>query len=189
MAGPLQPRFPTVVRILARALACASLAVPIVATAQGSGAQGAGVAGPGEGIAVAIVEFANQDTAGEDGERTASHAARVRDFSGLLGRTLAARGRFKVVALPCPGAGCPSAGTTFQEVLQEARGSGAKLLVHGGIHKMSTLVQWGAVEAVDVERGQPVLERSFSFRGDTDEAFRRAAEFIARYFEALPAAR
>jgi len=56
----------------------------------------------------------------------------------------------------------------------------ARLLVYGGIHKMSTLIQWGSVQVVDVQRKELLLNRLFSFRGDTDEAFRRAANFIGQ---------
>ncbi len=62
-----------------------------------------------------------------------------------------------------------------------ARATGARLLVCGGVHKMSTLVQWGKLHVVDLAADRLLLDRNFSFRGDSDEAFRRAAEFVARY--------
>ena len=40
----------------------------------------------------------------------------------------------------------------------------------GGIHKMSTLVQWAKAEVIDLRSGQIVLDRLFTFRGDTDQA-------------------
>jgi hypothetical protein len=43
---------------------------------------------------------------------------------------------------------------------------------------MSTLVQWGEVEIVDVENNRVLLRRIVSFRGDNDEAYRRAAFFV-----------
>jgi len=57
------------------------------------------------------------------------------------------------------------------------------VLVYGGIHKMSTLIQMGKVQAVDLASERLILDQSFSFRGDTDEAFRRAAQFVVRYLE------
>ena len=71
------------------------------------------------------------------------------------------------------------------DLVRAARQSGARLLVYGGIHKESTLVQWGKIEVLDLNKHQLVLNKNFSFRGDTDQAFRRAAAFMARYFEAL----
>jgi hypothetical protein len=43
---------------------------------------------------------------------------------------------------------------------------------------MSTLVQWAKVEAVDTKTGQALFDKLFTFRGDTDEAWRRAEAFI-----------
>jgi hypothetical protein len=60
----------------------------------------------------------------------------------------------------------------------EARRAGARLVVYGGIRKMSTLVQWGEVQLVDLDRNELLLRRTVTFRGDTDEAFRRAAVFV-----------
>jgi Protein of unknown function (DUF2380) len=51
-------------------------------------------------------------------------------------------------------------------------------VVYGGIRKMSTLVQWGDVELLDLENEKLLLKRIVSFRGDNDEAFSRAAAFV-----------
>jgi hypothetical protein len=48
---------------------------------------------------------------------------------------------------------------------------------------MSTLITWGSVQVVDVRQKQLLLSRLFSFRGDTDEAFRRAAKFISEILQ------
>ena len=65
------------------------------------------------------------------------------------------------------------------DLVAAAQNADAQLLVYGGIHKMSTLITWGSVQVVDVRQKQLLLNRLFSFRGDTDEAFRRAAKFIS----------
>jgi hypothetical protein len=44
---------------------------------------------------------------------------------------------------------------------------------------MSTLVQWAKAEVIDLRSGQIVLDKLFTFRGDTDQAWRRAEEFIS----------
>lgn len=64
------------------------------------------------------------------------------------------------------------------DLVAAARNADAQILVFGGIHKMSTFITWGSVQVVDVRQRQLLLSRLFSFRGDTDEAFRRAAKFI-----------
>ena len=50
----------------------------------------------------------------------------------------------------------------------------------GGIHKMSTLVQWAKVEIIDIAANRVVFDRLFSFRGDSDEAWKRAEAFVSR---------
>jgi hypothetical protein len=65
------------------------------------------------------------------------------------------------------------------DVFAAAQNADAQLLIYGGIHKMSTLITWGSVQIVDVRQRQMLFNRLFSFRGDTDEAFRRAAKFIS----------
>jgi hypothetical protein len=61
-----------------------------------------------------------------------------------------------------------------------ARQAGAKLMLFGGLHKMSTLVQWGRVELIDIDANRLLDERPLSFRGDDDQAWRRAADYVAQ---------
>lgn len=132
------------------------------------------------GPAVAVADFDNFDSAGESRERTAQHAARVDAFATLLRADLAAEARYRIVSLSCAAARCSPDTLPAADLLAAARQAGARLLVYGGIHKMSTLIQWAVVQAVDLQSGKLILDRRISFRGDTDEAFRRAAEFVAR---------
>jgi hypothetical protein len=64
-------------------------------------------------------------------------------------------------------------------------GPGADFLLVGRIHKMSTLVQWAKAEVIDLRSGQIVLDKLFTFRGDTDHAWRRAEEFISNELTTL----
>ena len=73
---------------------------------------------------------------------------------------------------------CSAGSIGADDLVSAAVKSDARLLVYGGIHKMSTLIQWGSVQVVDLQRKELLLNRLFSIRGDTDEAFRRAAKFI-----------
>ena len=41
-----------------------------------------------------------------------------------------------------------------------------RLVLYGGVHKMSTLVQWASVELIDVEANKLLDDRSLTFRGD-----------------------
>ena len=50
-------------------------------------------------------------------------------------------------------------------LLKAANATGADFLMVGGIHKMSTLVQWAKAEVIDLRTGQIVLDKLFTFRG------------------------
>jgi len=45
---------------------------------------------------------------------------------------------------------------------------------------MSTLVQWAKVSAIDVGTRRILFEKLYTFRGDNDEAWRRAETFVSR---------
>jgi hypothetical protein len=67
----------------------------------------------------------------------------------------------------------------------KARQAGARLLLFGGIHKMSTLIQWAKVQAVDLQTEKLVFDRLLTFRGDTDDAWRRTEVFVAEQMTTL----
>jgi hypothetical protein len=136
-------------------------------------------------VAAAIADFDNFDTSGEDAARTAEHAGRVNAFAALLRSDLTAQNKFKIVPLTCPNPPCSAARVPPNELMQAARQAGAKFLVYGGIHKESTLIQWGKIGVIDLENDKLVLNQNFSFRGDTGQAFQRAAAFIERYLNGL----
>jgi hypothetical protein len=145
----------------------------------------AGLLSPGRSLAVndnstavAVAGFDNLDTSGEAADRAAQHAVRVRDFANLLRDGLVGLDNFQVVRLQCEQPTCTAANLGADAIIATARRAGARLLIYGGIHKMSTLVQWGELQVVDLEREQLLLRRSFTFRGDSDEAFRHAVSFI-----------
>ena len=60
-----------------------------------------------------------------------------------------------------------------------ARKAGARLVVYGGIRKMSTLVQWGEIQLLDLEAEKLLMRRTVTFRGDNDAAYRHAANFVS----------
>ena len=47
-------------------------------------------------------------------------------------------------------------------------------------------MQIGVVQALDLQTDKLVLDQRITFRGDTDESFRRAAEFVADYLQKVP---
>jgi hypothetical protein len=137
-------------------------------------------AGALEPVSIAVLDFDYSDTSGEPQDQTAAHRARLEEFSALIRSALAGSGAYRVVAAACPAAPCSAKNYAPDELFAIARRAGAKLMLFGALHKMSTLVQWGRVELVDVEENRLLDERHLSFRGDDDRAFRRAADFVAQ---------
>jgi len=138
---------------------------------------GPGRAAAGVQVAVAVADFDYSDTSGEAVDQTAQHRDRIATFERLLRDSLAERD-YRVVRPACPLPACTAASMAPVDLVAAARQGGARYLVYGGIRKMSTLVQWGEVQLFDVAREQLVLRRTVTFRGDTDTAFRRAADFV-----------
>ena len=130
-------------------------------------------------IAVAVADFDYFDTSGEVVDQSAEHRARVASFAALLRDNLAGLGDYRVVTIECPDPPCTANSLSQDLFIAAARKAGARLVIYGGIRKMSTLVQWGEVQLFDVEREQLVMRRAVTFRGDTDTAFRRAADFVS----------
>ncbi|MES1149527.1 MAG: DUF2380 domain-containing protein, partial [Bradyrhizobium guangdongense] len=56
----------------------------------------------------------------------------------------------------------------------------AKVLIVGGIHKVSTLVQWARAVAIDLSTNRVLFSKLFTFRGDDDEAWQRAEAFVSQ---------
>jgi len=130
-------------------------------------------------IKLAIADFDYNDTSGETQDQTAAHAERLRNFTQLVDQQLSASGKYQVVALTCPKRPCSAGAMDAASLTDAARQSGARLLLYGGIHKMSTLVQFGKAQIADLETDQLVYDRTITFRGDDDTAWKRASEFLA----------
>ena len=132
-----------------------------------------------EPIALAVADFDYTDTSGEAADQGSAHAARLEQFVQSVRAELAGSGSYRVVTLACPKSPCSARSTDPATLIQAAQQSGARLLLYGGIRKMSTLIQFGKAQVVDLETDQLVFDRNISFRGDDDEAWKRAAEFLA----------
>jgi hypothetical protein len=131
-----------------------------------------------EPVSVAVADFDYTDTSGEITDQIEAHRARVATFGELVRDSLAAGGKYRVVRLDCPARACTAANMRPDDFVAQARRAGARLVVYGGIRKMSTLVQWGEVQVLDLDRNELLLRRTVTFRGDTDTAFHRAADFV-----------
>jgi Protein of unknown function (DUF2380) len=133
---------------------------------------------PATPLTVAVADFDFVDTSGEVADQSAEHQARVTAFAGLLRDNLGLQGEFRVLPFDCPDHPCTAASMPSADFIAAARRSGARLVVYGGIRKMSTLVQWGEIELLDLETDKVLLRRTVTFRGDSDTAYRRAALFV-----------
>jgi hypothetical protein len=134
-------------------------------------------------IPIAIADFGYNNIAGEPRDQTPAHQIRLKSFMASIRSDLAANGRYRVVAFSC-GEACADASATPAELAQRARSSGARLLLCGGIHKMSALVHWASVQVVDLDAGKIILDRVVTFRPDTDESWRRAEASITKKLQA-----
>ena len=129
---------------------------------------------------VAVADFDYRDTSGEVENQTTQHAERMRLFERRLRDRLAADSKFDLRRIDCKKQPCSAGSMSPDALIEAARHAGARLLIYGGIHKMSTLIQWGNVQVLDLRNKKLLLDRTFTFRGDTDKAFRKAAGFIAQ---------
>ncbi len=138
-----------------------------------------------EGAGIAVIDFDYVDTSGEERDQRKEHEARLDAFMRALRDDLAKRGSFRLVTPACTPNPCSLAGSTVSDLLAAAREAGADMLLIGGVHKMSTLVQWAKIEAIDTRTERAMFDKLFTFRGDTDDAWRRAEAFIANEIAAM----
>lgn len=129
-------------------------------------------------VPVVVTDFDYVDSSGEARDQRAEHEARLQTFMRAIRDDLARSGQYRIVALLCSQAPCPAAGPA--QLIKDARSSGARLLLYGGIHKESTLIQWMKVEAVELDTGKLVFDRLMTFRGDTDEAWAHSERFLIK---------
>jgi hypothetical protein len=96
----------------------------------------------------------------------------------LLRDHLAAQGDYRVVPIECPDPPCTATSLSQDVFIAAARKAGARLVVYGGIRKMSTLVQWGEIQLLDLEAEKLLMRQTVTFRGDNDAAYRHAANLV-----------
>jgi hypothetical protein len=131
-------------------------------------------------LVFAVAELEYIDTSGEVIDQSADHLRRRREFEASLRNDLAANGKLRSVDLNCPTNACSVGDLTTSQLIGKAQAAGADVLLVGSVQKMSTLVQWAKFDIIDVKARHVVFDRLVSFRGDNDEAWRRAEAFIAR---------
>ncbi|HBK05870.1 MAG TPA: hypothetical protein DDZ81_08380 [Acetobacteraceae bacterium] len=128
---------------------------------------------------LAVAEIQYIDSSGEVTDQSADHFRRLREFEASLRTDLAASGKARSGVLDCPPNACSVGDIDADRLLDKADAAGAARLLIGSVHKMSTLVQWAKFDIVDVKTRKVVFNRLVTFRGDSDQAWRRAESFIA----------
>lgn len=135
---------------------------------------------------VALAGFSYQDTSGEVRDQAQEHRARLEMVNRLVREKLESGGKFTIVGIECLSSDCAVVdGIAPAALAESAAKAGARYLVVGGVQKMSTLVQWARVGVLDLKERKSVLDRLYTFRGDTDDAWLHAALFVARNVNAL----
>ena len=129
---------------------------------------------------IALVDLDYRDTSGEPQDQSAEHAAYMQLFMKTLAEDLEASGKFVVVPIECDPTPCSVDQTDSQTLLAAAKRSGAKLMLYGGVHKVSTLIQFVKVQVIDVEQDKSLMSESMSFRGDDERAWLKLEKFLAK---------
>jgi Protein of unknown function (DUF2380) len=140
---------------------------------------------PAAAIPIAVVDFDYQDTSGEPIDQAAEHRARMAAFMSKLRADLRAGGKYAPVAIACANPPCTAGNMAPAALIAAAKKAGARLLLYGEVQKMSTLIQWGKMEVVDLADDRLVGDKMLTFRGDTDEAWRRAEAFLVQELRGL----
>ena len=132
------------------------------------------------------------DSSGEVADQRKDHERRLAAVRQTLAGELAARDVYAVVD---PAAIQAEIDATRERQylhacngceLRFARAVDADRVLTGHVRKVSSLVMALWVDIRDADSGRPILRKVLDFRGDNDQAWQRAALYLARELEQLP---
>jgi hypothetical protein len=145
------------------------------------------LAGAGQTLAaprLLILNFEILDTSNEPVDRGAEHERRLAMIHEKIADALDRRGLYQI-------ADNALLEDRIREILTHqylrncngceielAQQAGAEFVMRGKFNKISTLIGSMDIEIKRVATDRPVYIQNFGFRGDTDEAWMRAAEFF-----------
>ena len=132
-----------------------------------------------EPVTVATAGFDFVDTSGEMRDQTAEHDQRLQALDRTILDSLAAEKNLRTVPLDCVDK-CTVESAGVEALSRRAVEAGASHLLVGQVRKMSTLVGGVKFAVIDLDTNRPTCDRFLSYRGDTDEAWSRAAAFAAQ---------
>jgi hypothetical protein len=131
-------------------------------------------------VKVAVADFDYQDSSGEIRNQDSLHNTQLKALKAAIIAAVGKTAGDSAAALACGQAKCTADDMDEDVIAKAARADAAKYVVFGGVHKVSTLIQWGQIEVMDVATGKAVLTRTVTFRGDDDAAWRHAADYIGQ---------
>jgi hypothetical protein len=119
------------------------------------------------------------DTSGEPTDQASQHAGRLIGMAEGLATDLTHSGLYRATVISTDQLrnGCPSESVPC--LLKFAQAQGADAIFIGVVHKSSTLIMQLWARLVDARTGRDIYTRDLNFRGDNDEAWRRAEIFLA----------
>ncbi len=129
---------------------------------------------------VSVADFDFVDSSGEARDQTAQHEQRMKALKADIIAKINKSGHYEAAALPCGQPICSAGSLDQDSIAKAARGAHAKYVVFGGVHKVSTLIQFGQVGVMDGATGRSVLSRTITFRGDDEAAWQHASDFISQ---------
>ena len=132
-----------------------------------------------EVVTLATAGFDFIDTSGEMRDQTAEHDRRLAALDRIILDSLSGEKNLKTVPLGCKD-NCTLARSGLEALSKHAVAAGASHLLIGQVRKMSTLIGGVKFAVIDLGTNRPACDRFLSYRGDTDEAWSRAAVFAAQ---------
>jgi hypothetical protein len=131
-------------------------------------------------VKIAVADFDYQDSSGELRNQQAAHDAQLQALKAAIIDAVARTAGDTAAPLRCGQPKCAADDLDQDTIAKAAQAQNAQFVVFGGVHKISTLIQWGEIEVMDVSTGKAVLTRTVTFRGDDDAAWRHAAEYVGQ---------
>jgi hypothetical protein len=132
------------------------------------------------------------DSSGEVTDQRADHERRLAAVREILASELAAREVYAVVdASPIQAEIDATRERQYLHAcngceIRFAREVDADRVLTGHVRKVSSLIMALWVDIKDADSGRPVLREVLDFRGDTDQAWQRAALYLVGQLEQLP---
>jgi len=119
------------------------------------------------------------DTSGEPTDQASQHAEWRIGMAEGLATDLTHSGLYRATVISADQLrnSCPSESVPC--LLKFAQAQGADAIFIGVVHKSSTLIMQLWARLVDARTGSDIYTRDLNFRGDNDEAWRRAEIFLA----------